>query len=79
MKRKVIHIGNAAGVTLPSALLAQYGLKVGDEVDVTPTATHIELSPRRTISDLLDQWAPVADGVQSADIVQALHDERVQR
>ena len=78
MRRKVVRIGNAVGVTLPSDLLARYGMHVGDEVDITGAAGHIALAPLRTLGDLFASWEPVAVELSAEDITQALDHERAE-
>ena len=47
MKRKVVKTGSSLAVTLPREVVAEFGLKAGDEVDVSvhPTTSAIVIRP----------------------------------
>lgn len=76
MRRKVVGIGNALGVTLPAELLSRYGLDKGDDVEVLAVDDHIEVGPARSVAELLDSWKPIGIRVRPEDLTKAIREDR---
>ncbi|TSC79266.1 MAG: hypothetical protein G01um101429_501 [Parcubacteria group bacterium Gr01-1014_29] len=49
MTQKLLQIGSSAGVTIPKKYLKEYGLKVGDEVEIS-------IKPARKVKKELLDW-----------------------
>jgi len=79
MQRKVVRVGNALGVTLPVEVLARYGLRVGETVEVTAADDHIEIAPRRTVSEMLKAWRPIGAKVKAEDLTRGIREDRDSR
>ena len=76
MKRKVVRIGNSLGVTLPAEALERCGLVEGQTVVTEVREDAIWIHADLSLKDLFDSWEPVASGVSSQDVTEAIGRDR---